>query len=431
MAREGTRRQPGWRRYRLTADRDETLCWLEKRLRSRLGPDLLSCVDLAMERSRGGKTQTTAKIPLRDNEDLAFAYTPGVGRVAAHVAADPRSAAQLTGKSNRVAIVTDGTAVLGLGDLGPIAALPVMEGKAALFSHLAKIDAVPICLDTTDVEQIVATVTAIAPSFGGINLEDIAAPRCFDVESRLRPRLDIPVLHDDQHGTAVVVVAALQNALVVVGKNLAGARIVVVGAGAAGTAVTQLLIAAGARDVVVWAPVGVLGRHLAAVLPPHKAALAATTNPRGVRGGLAEAMRGADAVVGVSAGGVLSRSLVASMATDPVVFALANPVPEIEPDEIADLAPVVTTGRSDHPNQVNNALVFPGLFRGAMDAKVRLLDTTVLLACARALADLVPAPSVDRLLPEVLDPRVVPAIAGAVGAAARNRHATEPNEMPL
>ena len=410
-------REPGCAQLRLSADGEATLSWLEQRLREQLGFELISCADLAIERSRGGKTRTRAKIALRDGEDLAFAYTPGVGRVAQHIAAIPGAVGHLTGKSNRVAIVTDGSAVLGLGNLGPAAALPVMEGKAALFAHLANIDAVPICLDTQDVDGIVAAVTAIAPSFGGINLEDIAAPRCFAVEARLRDALDIPVLHDDQHGTAIVVLAALRNALTVVGKRLDTASIVVLGAGAAGTAVTRLLLAGGARDVVVWAPVGVLHPELAPELSPHKQQLAAVTNPRGVRGGRQEALAGADAVIGVSAAGVLNRNLVKGMSPNPVVFALANPIPEIEPAEVADLAAVVATGRSDWPNQVNNALVFPGLFRGALDAHLTHFDTAVLLGCAQSLGDLVPSPRADRLLPDVLDPRVVPAIAAAVGAA--------------
>ena len=402
-------------RLRLRAPDEASLRWLTHWLRAELGAGLLSCVDLTMDRSRGGKTRTRATVALRDQEDLAFAYTPGVGRVAARIAADPAAAAHLTGKNNRVAIVTDGSAVLGLGNLGPLAALPVMEGKSALFAHLAGIDAVPICLDTHHVEGIVAAVTAIAPGFGGINLEDIAAPDCFAIETRLRDVLDIPVLHDDQHGTAVVVLAALRNALAVVGKRLATARIVVLGAGAAGTAVTRLLLAAGAHDVIVWAPVGVLHPRIGS-LPAHKQDLARLTNPRRIDGGLADALRGADAVIGVSAAGVLNRELVAAMAPFPVVFALANPTPEVEPAAIADLAAVIATGRSDHPNQVNNALVFPGLFRGALDAGRTSFDTPMMLACAQALAGLVPEPGADRILPDVLDPRVVPTVAAAAAA---------------
>ncbi|HEX3826796.1 MAG TPA: NADP-dependent malic enzyme [Sporichthyaceae bacterium] len=403
---------------RMVTDGEPTHRWLQHWLRADLGTGLLSCTDPAIDRSRTGKIRIRAAVPLQDSEDLAFAYTPGVGRVASMIAADPGCARQLTGRHNRVAVVTDGSAVLGLGNLGPTAALPVMEGKAALFAHLAGIDAVPICLDTHDVDGIVAAVSAIAPGFGGVNLEDIAAPTCFAVETRLRETLDIPVLHDDQHGTAVVVLAALLNALTVVGKQFRNARIVVLGAGAAGTAVTRLLLAAGATDVIVWAPPGVLHPRISRQLPAHKQELAAMTNPRGIHGGLPEALRNADAVIGLSAARVLNRSLIEGMAKDPIVFAMANPVPEIHPAEICDLAAVTATGRSDHPNQVNNALVFPGLFRGALDADLTAFTLPVLLACAGALADLVTNPTTDRILPELLDPRVVPAVAATVRASA-------------
>jgi malate dehydrogenase (oxaloacetate-decarboxylating) len=404
----------GVTRIRLVAADEATLRWLKHWLRVQLGGALLDCVDPALDRSRGGKTRTVAAVPLEDVEDLAFAYTPGVGRVATAVAANAGLVRDLTGKINRVAVVTDGSAVLGLGDLGPAAALPVMEGKAALFARLAGIDAVPICLDVRDTDAVVAAVCAIAPGFGGINLEDIAAPRCFDIETRLRASLDIPVLHDDQHGTAVVVLAALLNALAVTGRDLRTARIVVLGAGAAGTAVSKLLLAAGAGDLTVWAPVGVLHSSIGPQLPAHKQELAALTNPRRVRGGLADALRDADVAIGVSAAGVLDRRVVATMNTGPIVFALANPVPEVEPAEIADIAAVIATGRSDHPNQVNNALAFPGLFRGALDAGLRRLDTAALLASAKALSGLVAEPAPQLLLPGVLDPRVVPAVAAAV-----------------
>jgi malate dehydrogenase (oxaloacetate-decarboxylating) len=403
---------------RMVTDGEPTLRWLQHWLRADLGTGLLSCTDPAIDRSRTGKVHLHAAVPLQDTEDLAFAYTPGVGRVASMIAADPGAATQLTGRRNRVAVVTDGSAVLGLGNLGPSAALPVMEGKAALFAYLAGIDAVPICLDVHEVDDMVAAVRSIAPSFGGINLEDIAAPACFALETRLRETLAIPVLHDDQHGTAVAVLAALLNALTVVGKQLPQARIVVLGAGAAGTAVTRLLLAAGATDVIVWAPPGVLHPRISAELPAHKRELTAMTNPRGINGGLPEALRDADVVIGLSAARVLNRSLIECMAADPIVFAMANPVPEIHPDEIHDLAAVTATGRSDHPNQVNNALVFPGLFRGALDAPLTAFTVPVLLACAAALAELVTTPTHDRILPELLDPRVVPTVAAAVTTTA-------------
>ena len=327
-----------------------------------------------------------------------------------------------------MAVVTDGSSVLGLGNLGPVAALPVMEGKAALFARLAGIDAVPICLDTQDVDEIVRAVTSIAPAFGGINLEDISAPRCFEVEKRLREALDIPVIHDDQHGTAIVVLAAMLNALHTVAKQLDTARIVIVGAGAAGTAVTRLLLASGARDVTVWAPAGVLHPTIEGQLPDHKRWLAHHTNPRGVQGGLAEAPNKADAVVGVSAPGVLNRGLIKKMARRPIVFALANPHPEVDPDDIADLGAVIATGSSDYPNQVNNALAFPGLFQGLLGSTSARLDEQVFLAAAHALANLTKPASATRLLPDVLDPRVAPAIATAVKAAVHHRPPSGPTE---
>ena len=405
---------PGWIRMVVTTESERHLLDLESRLRQGLQLHLVHCEDRVLARSRGGKTQTRASVPLDTPEDLAIAYTPGVGRVSRLLAQSPERVNELTGKANRVAVVTDGSAVLGLGNLGPAAALPVMEGKAALFAHLAVIDAVPICLNTQDVDEIVQAITAIAPAFGGINLEDISAPRCFEIEKRLRDTLDIPVIHDDQHGTAIVVLAAMLNALESLGKALKSARIVIVGAGAAGTAVTRLLLAAGARDVTVWAPVGVLHPDNGGQLPEHKRWLAHHTNPRGIQGGLEEALNKADAVVGVSAAGVLSRGLIKRMAKRPIVFALANPHPEIDPDDIADLGAIIATGSSDYPNQVNNALAFPGLFRGLLDSSTNRPDAPAFLAAAHALADLSKPVSPTRLLPEVLDPRVAPAIATAV-----------------
>lgn len=413
-SRELDHPEGGWARLVLTTDGEHSLGTLQSRLREILDVHLVYCEDRALALSRGGKTQLRATVPLDTAEDLALAYTPGVGRVAQRIAGNPATVDELTGRANRVAVVTDGSAVLGLGNLGPLAALPVMEAKAALFAHLAGIDAVPICLATQDVDEIVAAVTAIAPSFGGINLEDIAAPRCFAIEERLRDSLNIPVVHDDQHGTATVVLAAMLNALRVVDKSLESARIVVTGAGAAGTAVTRLLLAAGAHDVVVWAPVGVLHPSLADVLPPHKRWLVRHTNPRGVHGGLEAALTGADAVIGVSAPGVLNYALISKMAVNPIVFALANPVPEVDPDEVMDLVSVIATGRSDYPNQVNNALVFPGLFRGALGTSATALNEDVFVACANALAALTTPPHPEQLLPDVLDPRVVPAVADAV-----------------
>lgn len=415
----------GWIRMVLTTESEQHLLDLESRLHQGLDFHLVHCEDRVLARSRGGKTETRACVPLDTPEDLALAYTPGVGRVSRLLERSPERVGELTGKANRVAVVTDGSAVLGLGNLGPVAALPVMEGKAALFARLAGIDAVPICLDTQDVDEIVRAVTAIAPGFGGINLEDISSPRCFEVEKRLRETLDIPVIHDDQHGTAIVVLAAMLNALQSVAKQLETARVVIVGAGAAGTAVTRLLLAAGAGDVTVWVPAGILHPHVEG-LPDHKRWLANHTNPRGIQGGLAEALNEADAVVGVSAPGVLSRDLVKTMASSPIVFALANPHPEVDPDQIADVGAVIATGSSDYPNQVNNALAFPGLFQGLLGSSTARLDEHVFLAAAHALANLTKPASVTQLLPDVLDPRVAPAIASAVKDAIHR----EPPDVP-
>jgi len=318
-------------------------------------------------------------------------------------------------KGNSVAVVTDGSAVLGLGNLGPGAALPVMEGKAALFKQFADIDAWPICLSTQDTDRIVDIVEGIAPGFGGINLEDIAAPRCFEIEARLRERLDIPVFHDDQHGTAIVVLAALKNALRCVGKELATARIVVAGGGAAGTAIVTLLMAAGATDVVVWDREGCLSRD-DDTLAPSKARLAARTNPRLVRGSLTDGLRDADVFIGVSGPGVLEGAWIDDMAPDPVVFALANPDPEIDPAEASKHAAVVASGRSDYPNQINNVLAFPGVFRGLLDARASDIDTGMLLRAADAIAGMVTDDQLNAsfIIPSVFNPDVTKAVAAAV-----------------
>jgi malate dehydrogenase (oxaloacetate-decarboxylating) len=363
----------------------------------------------------GGKIEVRSKVPLRTRDDLSMAYTPGVGRVAMALAAHPEDVSKLTVKGNSVAVVTDGSAVLGLGNLGPGAALPVMEGKAALFKQFADIDAWPICLATQDTDQIVDIVAGIAPGFGGINLEDIAAPRCFEIEARLRERLDIPVFHDDQHGTAIVVLAALKNALRCVRKDLATARIVVAGGGAAGTAIVSLLTSAGARDVVVWDREGCLSRDDDS-LPPAKAALAARTNPRCVRGSLRDGLREADVFIGVSGPGVLDGTWIDEMAPKPVVFALANPDPEIDPAEASKHAAVVASGRSDYPNQINNVLAFPGVFRGLLDARASDIDTGMLLRAADAIAGMVTDDQLNAsfIIPSVFNPDVPKAVAAAV-----------------
>ncbi|MFI7586735.1 NAD-dependent malic enzyme [Spongisporangium articulatum] len=379
----------------------------------------------------GGKLSIDSKVPIRNRDDLSLIYTPGVARICQAIAANPDDARRLTIKRNTVAVVTDGSAVLGLGNLGPLAALPVMEGKAALFKRFADIDAFPICLDTQDTDEIVAIVKAVAPGFAGINLEDISAPRCFEVEARLREALDIPVFHDDQHGTAIVTLAALTNALKVVGKSLSGVRLVMSGAGAAGTAVLKLLLAAGARDVVVADVDGVVhsGR------PDLSESLRWTaehTNPRGVTGSLRSALAGADVFVGLSAPGILTGDDIATMAPGAVVFALANPVPEVEPTEAARYAAVVATGRSDFANQINNVLAFPGVFRGLLDAQSRAITTETLLAAAAALADVVGDDERNPayIVPSVFHPDVTPVVAAAVEGAAR-RAGLAGNEAPV
>jgi malate dehydrogenase (oxaloacetate-decarboxylating) len=362
---------------------------------------------------------TVSTVPLEGRDDLSLAYTPGVALVCEAIAADPALTQHYTWVPNTVAVVTDGTAVLGLGDIGPAAAMPVMEGKAVLFKQFGGVDSVPICLDTTDVDEIVETVVRLAPSFGGINLEDISAPRCFEIEERLKQRLDIPVFHDDQHGTAVVALAALENALTLTGRAKEGTRVVISGAGAAGVAIAKILLEAGISDIAVTDRKGVVhsGRH---DLTPVKRALAQLTADRtGRTGTLADVLDGADVYLGVS-GGTIPEEDVARMAPEAIIFAMANPTPEVHPDVAHKYARVVATGRSDFPNQINNVLAFPGIFRGAFDVGASAITEGMKVAAAEALAALVgDALSEDLVIPSPFDPRVGPAVAEAVAAAAR------------
>jgi malate dehydrogenase (oxaloacetate-decarboxylating) len=368
----------------------------------------------------GGKIEVRSRMQLRTRDDLSMAYTPGVARVCRAIADDPERAFNLTIKRNTVAVVSDGTAVLGLGDIGPRAAMPVMEGKAMLFKEFAKVDAFPICLDTKDVDQIVETVKNLAPGFGGINLEDISAPRCFEIEERLKEELDIPVFHDDQHGTAVVTLAALINALKIVGKKIEDLQIVVNGIGAAGVACAKIMMAAGATNIVGCDSKGIVheGRE---GLNPAKQWFAEHTNPDGRAGDLSDAVRGADLFLGLSVPGVLTVEHLESMNQDPIVFAMANPDPEIRPERAFGHARIIATGRSDYPNQINNVLCFPGIFRGALDVRAHEINEDMKLAAAEAIAGVIPPKelSEDYIIPSVFDERVAPAVAEAVAEKAK------------
>jgi len=367
---------------------------------------------------RGGKISVRPVVDVADHRALAMAYTPGVARVCTAIADQPELAADYTWVSNTVAVVTDGTAVLGLGDIGPAAAMPVMEGKSLLFKRFADVDAVPICLACTSADEIVATVAALAPSFGGINLEDISAPRCFEIEDRLRHLLDIPVFHDDQHGTAIVTLAALRSAARVAGKELGQLRAVVAGAGASGVAVTKMLLRAGIGDIATSDSKGLIYRGREG-LNPVKAALAAQTNKAGLTGSTESALRGADVFIGLSSGTV-AESAIASMAPGAIVFALSNPDPEVHPEVAGRHAMVVATGRSDFPNQINNSLAFPGVFRGALDTRATDITEAMTLAAADAIAALVGTDAaVGYIIPSQFDERVAPAVAAAVAAQAR------------
>jgi malate dehydrogenase (oxaloacetate-decarboxylating) len=384
------------------------------------GVEVVNISDRTFLAHLGGKIEIRPRVPLKTREDLSMAYTPGVARISSAIAADPEKVWNLTIKRNTVAVVSDGTAVLGLGDIGPAAALPVMEGKAVLFKEFADVDAFPICLDTKDTDEIVRIVQAIAPAFGGINLEDIAAPRCFEIERRLRESLDIPVFHDDQHGTAIVVLASLLNALRVVDKRLEDVHIVTTGCGAAGMAVTRTLKNAGARWIVGCDEGGALYRGRPD-LNDAKREYAEMTNPDNLTGTADELLAGADVFIGVSVPGAISVEGVRRMAPRAIVFAMANPTPEVDPEAIEHLAEVIATGRSDYPNQINNVLAFPGVFRGALDVRARTIDAGMEVAAAQAIAATISADELaaDYIVPSVFNRSVAPAVAAAVAEAAR------------
>ncbi|MGB7443113.1 MAG: malic enzyme-like NAD(P)-binding protein [Coleofasciculaceae cyanobacterium] len=376
---------------------------------------IIDVYDRTFNLHRGGKIHISSKLPLKSQAELAMAYTPGVGRICKAIAAEPDQVYSLTIKSNSVAIVTDGSAVLGLGNLGAEAALPVMEGKAMLFKEFAGIDAFPICLVSQDTESIIATVKNIAPVFGGVNLEDISAPRCFEIEARLRQELDIPVFHDDQHGTAIVSLAALINALKLVNKSLEDALIVINGAGAAGVAIARLLRKAGAGKIRMCDSKGLISKDRPQLTPEKREFAVAAT------GSLADALASADVFLGVSAPGVVTPEMVRSMSKDPIVMAMANPIPEIQPELVTDDVAVMATGRSDYPNQINNVLAFPGIFRGALDCRASAITTKMYLEAAYAIASLISPTDLDKeyIVPSVFDERVVTAVAAAVQSAAR------------
>lgn len=376
---------------------------------------------LEMHKKLKGKLNIECRIPIDTMEDLALVYTPGVAEPCRKIENDPDALWDLTIKNNLVAVITDGTAVLGLGDIGPAASMPVMEGKSCLFKRFAGIDSIPLAVSTKDVDDFVDTVSRIAVSFGGINLEDISAPRCFEIERKLQEKLDIPVFHDDQHGTAVIALAAYKNALKLTGRTIEGARLVINGAGAAGSSIARYFLSAGAVDVIVCDIHGALCSGYTEGMTGAQEELAAITNPTGAKGPLAEVIEGADAFLGVSRPGLLTQDMVRRMAKDPVIFAMANPTPEIFPEEALEAgAAVVATGRSDFPNQVNNCLGFPGIFRGALDVRARRINEEMKLAASLALAELVSYEELSKnyIIPSALDPRVVPAVAEAVAKAA-------------
>ena len=390
-----------------------------------VGARVLDATDRTFRLHAGGKIEMHNKSPLKTRDDLSMAYTPGVARVCDAIYRDPDRAYQYTIKRNTVAVVTDGTAVLGLGDIGPRAAMPVMEGKAMLFKEFAGVDAFPLCLDTRDPDEIVAVVRAIAPGFGGVNLEDISAPRCFEIEDRLKSELDIPVFHDDQHGTAVVTLAALYNALKLTGRSIADLRIVVSGLGAAGVAVTRILLAAGARDIIGCDSRGAVSvdraDYVDGSMPAAKRSIAEATNLERAGGSLVDVLAGADLFLGLSGARLLGREDLRRMAPSPIVFAMANPDPEVAPEDAAGVARIIATGRSDYPNQINNVLCFPGVFRGALDVRATAITEQMKMAAAQAIASIVGDDELreDYIIPSVFNRDVVGVVAAAVASCAR------------
>ncbi|MFN8523609.1 MAG: NAD-dependent malic enzyme [Chloroflexota bacterium] len=390
------------------------------RLRQLEGVRVINVSDRTFLVHLGGKIEVNGRVPVATRDDLSMVYTPGVARVCMAIHADPTKQWNLTIKRNTIAVVSDGSAVLGLGNIGAAASQPVMEGKCMIFKGFAGVDAFPICLATQDADEIVKAVQQIAPVFGGINLEDIAAPKCFDIEDRLRELLDIPVMHDDQHGTAVVVLAALKNALKVVGKSIADVRIVVNGVGAAGVATSKILMHAGARNIVACDTAGAIYAGRQENMNRYKAQLAEATNPERERGNVHQIIRGADVFIGLSAPGAIDAEDVTSMAADPIVFGLSNPIPEVQPESLTGIARVVATGRSDYPNQINNSLAFPGIFRGALEVQARDINEAMKVAAAEAIADLVTedALSEEYIVPSMFDRRVADVVAAATREAA-------------
>jgi malate dehydrogenase (oxaloacetate-decarboxylating) len=411
----------------ITVDTADASDWprLTEAVESVPGARVLDTIDRTFQLHIGGKIELQNKSPLKTRDDLSMAYTPGVARVCSAIAADPDKAFQYTIKRNTVAVVSDGTAVLGLGNIGPRAAMPVMEGKAMLFKEFAGVDAFPVCLDTRDTDEIISVVRAIAPGFGGINLEDISAPRCFEIEERLKASLDVPVFHDDQHGTAVVVLAALLNALRLTGRRIEDLRIVIVGIGAAGVAVTKILLEAGARHIIGCDSRGALSVEredfLDGTIHPVKRDLATVTNHERRSGGPAELLEGADLFIGLSGARVMPASALAAMNRDAIAFAMANPDPEVSPEDAARHVRVFATGRSDYPNQINNVLCFPGVFRGALDVRAKQISEEMKMAAARAIADIVSDEELreDYIIPSVFNRDVASAVAAAVAEEAR------------